>query len=296
MQVSFGFRTPLSTNLLNLASKDVLPAGVYLAPTISVGAAKTIIVSPPWVVRSVEGMTVREENAPLTVSFATDPDGLYYVGVLSQYVVGGQVQVSVQRVSQSIYNASWTNLQKASFVILCEVGVVGSTLTIRQLDRQTQPRGTFALQVDMLDSLSKSTISRVGQWGDLETLLAGPTIATNRLFYVGDKHHLAIFNGTSFERVNPIYSGSGVFLDAPEAGPNQGVSIALPADFPSTATSSYAVAITPTTDSDGHLGNIWVEKGKLGLATNLNYFTVKCSGRPSLSGLTATFDYLLLPR
>lgn len=294
MQVAFGFRTPQSTELLNLTTRDILPAGVYLAPTIAVGGSKTVVISPPWVVRSTDGMTVREDFAPQIVSFASDPDGLYYVGVNALYILGGPAQVAVQRVSQATYNAAWTVRQKAAFVILCEVNVVGNILTVRQTDRQTQPRGTFALSVDLTDAMSKSTISRVATWADL---VASPTTPLNRLFYVADKHNLAIYNGMGFDRVNYQVSGSGVFLDAPPAGPNTGVPVMLPAGFPSTAVTDYAVIITSTADTGAHLGEVWVEKGMNGLTANLNYFTVKCSGAPNaLGGNPATFDYIAIPR
>jgi hypothetical protein len=294
MQASFGFRTPQSTEGLNNITKDILPMGVYLAPTLAVGGSKTVIVSPPWVVRSTDGMSVREDYSPLTVSFAADADGLYYLGVRAVYIVGGPAQISVMRVSQSTYNTGWTTQQRTEFVILCEVNVVGATLTIRQADRQTQPRGTFALQYDLLDSLSKSTISRVATWADL---VASPSTPTNRLFYVTDKHTLAVYNGTTFDRVMPQAMGSSVFLDAPASGPNTGVPIMLPADFPSNAIADYSVIIISTSNTSAHLGEVWVEKGMNGLVSNLSFFTVKCSGAPnSLGGGTATFDYVVLPR
>lgn len=294
MQAAFGFKTPLSTDLLNLATRGILPAGVYLAPTLAVGGSKTVIVTPPWIIRSADGMTVREDTAPQVVSFASDPNGLYYLGVNALYILGGPAQIAVQRISETAYNAGWTAQQKAAFVIFCEVEVAGSVLTIRQATFQTQPRGTFALQVDLIDSLSRSSISRVATWGDL---VAAPTTPLNRLYYLADKHTLAIYNGTTFDSINPQVTGSGIFLDSPPSGPNSGVAVMLPVDFPSTDPNKYSVTITSTFNTGAHLGEVWVEKGMNGLTSNVNYFTVKCSGAPNaLSGGTATFDYIVLPR
>jgi hypothetical protein len=297
MEVCFGFKGPFSTHHINLVTKDVLPAGVYLAPGITDGQYQTLIITPPWVIRTTEGMTIREERSPIKISFSGDLDGLYFVGVRALYVVGGPAQVSVERVAQETYNNGWSDAQKASFVILCEVSVSGSDLIIRQIDRQAQPRGTFALQVDLLDVQGKSTIGRVAEWGDLDTLAQSSSIPLDRVFYVENKHLLAVFNGSGFDRVNPTFSGSSVFYDAPTSGPNPGVGIALDSSMPSTDPTSYTVIVTPTSDTGAHTGEIWVEKGVLGVDANLAYFTVKCSGRPNtLGGGTATFDYIVIPR
>jgi hypothetical protein len=281
---------------MNLATRDILPAGVYLAPSIAVGGSKTIVISPPWVIRSAEGMTIREDQAPHTVSFTSSADGVYYVGVSAHYIMGGPAQVSIQQVDQVTYNTSWSAAQKSAFIILCEVGVTGATLTVYQVGRQTQPRGTFALEVDLLDVQGKSTITRVSNLAGLADL-ASPITPVNRLVYVESNHTLAIYNGTTFDRIMPQVAGSSAFVDAPVAGPNPGVSIMLPADFPNTGPSSYSVIVTSTANTNAHLGEVWVEKGVNGNTSNSNYFTVKCSGTPNLlGGVPATFDYIVLPR
>ena len=299
MEISFGFKGPFSTNQLNLITKDILPAGVYLAPTIQEGGYLSLLISPPWVIRTIDGMTIREEQTPIAVDFSSVGSGQYYVGVAAQYVVGGKAQVAVQQVAVQTYNDTWTTTQKSHFVILCEVWNSGSSLTVSQATQQTQPRGTFALQVDLLDSQTKSSISRVADRAALQTLLDGPLgdIPTNRVYYLEDPHQLAVFNGTGFDIVNPTFSGSGVFYDAPLSGPNPGTPIALDSSMPSTDPNNYTVLVTPTSETGAHTGEIWVEKGVLGTNTNLGYFTVKCSGRPNtLGGGTATFDYLVIPR
>ena len=294
MKVAFPYKSPISSSLMNFAFTGIIPQGVYVAPVMSSSlTTSSITISPGWVIRSADGMTISEDSVAVTLTLPGV--GLYWVGVTVRYVVGNDPVVNVQAVPVINY-LSWTADQKKAFVIFAQVNITNSAIQIDQT-QATLPRGVFALQEDLIAKVSGVTVTSVSNSGGLSQ-----NMSPNSLVYVQDSNSLQVFlNGTQWTQINHNVTGSGVFTST--TGTNiaipQTVSLSVKNDI-----SKYQVYITQTANSGAHVGETWVLKGqRYDQATNMiladpNYFLVLCSGDVPAPGAIGqvTFDWMLVLR
>ena len=286
MKASMVFESPDSTELMNGMVKDILPLGVYLDPGtswIQKVDNSHVQINPGWVVRNRDGMTIREESAAQTVALSGSAP--YYVGLYSRYVVAKDPILQLMAVSKSVYDSTSFDSQRPHFVIFASVGVNANSI---DYSVKSQPVGSaFALVTDLNLALGSSVIRFIS---DTSSFPNDPrydeVTGAGEVVYVMAENAFYVYKWTSssWVRVDDPYVGSSAFV------PVTGVTIPYPSSAINDRNSptqenyskSFFVLITPTSSSNGHLGEYWVEKG----ATS---FTVRHTGSSN-----ATFDWMVI--
>ena len=273
MIASMTFMSPDSTEIINGITKDILPKGVYAFPEtnwIVAGSDLQVVVNSPWVVRSADGMTIREDSV---ANVLTLPGiGTYYIGLDAQYLVASDPKLELRAILKTDYDAMPAS-SKAIFIKFALVVATGSSqLTVYTTERD-MPRGTLALSADMLN-LGSSTVVRV-----INTTTDFPLdFRPFEIVYVISENAFYIRYGNSWLNVDNQVCGSANFTPNSGALGYEGTVINLPQSLHNR---SYFVLVTPSSDSQGHIGEFWVERGA-------NSFAVKVSGTSS-----ASFDWVI---
>jgi hypothetical protein len=291
MKVAFPYKSPMSSALMNFAFTDIIPEGVYVAPQMAASlTTSSVTISPGWVIRSVDGMTVSEDTATITLTLPGV--GLYWVGVDAEYSVANDPMINIQAIPISSY-VTWNATQQAAFIIFAQVNVTPTAIQIDQT-QATLPRGVFALQQDLIAKVNGVTVTSVSNSAGLSQ-----SMSPNSVVYVQDSNKLSIFlNGTQWTQIGQNIVGGGVFNST------TGTNVALPASVPLAVKNDitkYMVFISQTANSGGHVGETWVLKGQRydqptnSIVADPNYFLVMCSGTVPTPGAVGqvTFDWLV---
>lgn len=301
MKVSFGYDSDNSTESLNNMIRGILPKGVYYFPGSDVYPAINswirsrqntayIDILPGWVVRSNDGMTIREDST--TYSLVVDVAGLYYVGLVAEYRVAREPRLEIKAIARDVYDA-WTQADKNSFIIFAEVSVarVDTTYTINiNIASRTFPRGVLALYDDLISGGSYSSL-RVSDTFD-ELPVGVTTLQDNELAYIRAEGRLAIYlDGAAWVRIKTRadyqLNGTGVFSSTAAVDGGQ-VTINLPtADGDAILqhaydNNAYQIILTPIGDGS-RVGSWWIEKANAS-------FIVKCTGSP----VDVSFDWTMI--
>ena len=279
MLASMVFKSSDSTELLNSITKDVLPPGVYSFPGdpnisndwIIPGTGLQVIIRGPWVVRNIDGMTIRELSGyDHRINFPAQ--GEFYVGLFSKYLIASDPILELKYISVADY-LNW--IEKSSFVIFARVIITDSQITSSMIDltARTFPRGVFALIQDLL-----STGSILRTVLEVANLTSGlPDAQINEIVYVQSENAFYKYLGNGgWIRVDAPYNGISNFSST--------VGTLIPLanilkDKP------YTVFICPTENGGGNIGEWWVVKNAL-----TNTFTVYNNGTA-----TTQFNWQVVP-
>lgn len=298
MKVSFSYNSDNSTEALNNITRGILPKGVYLFP----GSDQSPIVNswvnqrpstyyidiqPGWVVRSMDGMTIREDST--TYSVIADLEGIYYVGLTAQYLISGEPRLEIKCIAKGLFDG-WVQSEKDAFIIFSEINVTNTQDIISNIESRTMPRGIFALDNGSGSGGNGATLLSVADFTDLTTQSPANSIA-----YIESEGRLAVFEGGANwlrvkSRADYQLTGSATFSTHSATHPQPGgTTVSLPDAGSDTIVANaysnnlYQVIITPTSDSTS-VGSFWVIKQG-------QSFTVRSSGNAAAN---STFDWMVV--
>lgn len=289
LKVSMSFSSADSTELMNAMIKDILPKGVYIHPTdwITQVDGLQLQIAKNWVVRSFDGMTIREHdtNQPLTLTTIGD----YYVGLYGEYILAKDPNLELLAVPVATYD-SWSNAQKAKLIRFAKVlaTTVGSAYSIQvYYDYMDVPRsGPLALRTDLLKYASTSSLRVVNNTSQLYSF----TPETDEIVWVETygRFFKTDNNGGWIDPFAPL-SGTSTFAGCNGSPAYTAISwpqaVLTWMSDPSNAGKLPQVMIQSTANVGGRLGETWVVKDS-------NGFKVYNTG--SASGSVATFDWQIL--
>jgi hypothetical protein len=208
------------------------------------GPGLSVLINPGWVTRSKDGMTIRENTAQLTVTFPAF--GNYYVGLYAEYLVARNPILELRAILVSDYNL-WSNAEQNKFVTFCQVNIASTPVSQQMIffDVMERPRNVLAPQYD-LDTIAGSSVVRI-----VVNTTSFPTDPRpNEIVYVEAENAFYIYYLSAWKRVDNPMQGRAHFTTV-------GTIIALP-DL--ALNRDYDVQVTPTSESNMHLGEYWVEK------------------------------------
>jgi hypothetical protein len=255
---------------MNFIAQDILPMGVYTFPgfdtsnlpsdlTISnqwvlpsissTGTGYQVIIKGPWIVRSKDGMTIREvQGTDHRIDFPGT--GNYYVGILAKYLVSTDPILELRYINL----ADWQNwAEKGNFITFAQVTIPNNatnvTLEMIDIEARLRPRGTLFLTED---AFTAGAVIREAT--DYNNLPINPR--AHELVYVRSENAL-YFNDTT----NPAVP-NWIRVDNPMKGistfnPPVGRTVTLPLIARGR---DYHVNITLIQNTGGNAGEIWIER------------------------------------
>jgi hypothetical protein len=264
------FRCADSTELMNFISQDILPMGVYTFPGFntsnlpnalaitndwvlpsisSTGTGYQINIKGPWIVRSKDGMTIRETlNTDHRIDFPGP--GNYHVGLLAKYLVSTDPILELRYITFSDW-ATWA--EKDYFVTFADVVIPNNATNVTaemiDIEARLRPRGTLFLTEDAFTAGSV-----IREATDYLNMPNDPI--PHELVYVKSENAI-YFNDTTSSivpnwiRVDNPLKGISTFL------PPSGRIISIPQIA---RNRDYHVNITLIQDSAGNVGEIWIER------------------------------------
>lgn len=250
MEVALFYKSFDSTQLTNKAmGYYFLPKGLYKIPYIHPGTGLSIIIDPPWAIKSLKGMAVWEDENAIPIDFTTvgdNPAGEYYVCLLAKYILRGAPLVRFE----IIPTANFEVHQERDYLIrFCKV---------------TLPVGTSQITSDMIETVHDIPQSDVIPFTDpsavaevctpirvfdIKANIPHGNGKPNELVYVVEDQSFYIYNAITarFERkTHAMRSGTANFGGIDSSGNPQGIPIPLGSTL-----DTYRVVITPLIVSTG---------------------------------------------
>lgn len=258
---TFYYRSFDSTLWFNKHS-TVLPKGLYELPNITAGTGLSVLVDPPWMLKSLEGLTVQEETDghQIDMTSLSSPFGDFYLCMLAKYVIKAEPVIGFVWVTVADYDAA-AHVDHDYLVRFARVTVPNGTTQITN-DMISVSDGNHDIpQSDVIPFVDPDAANQV--YSQIRTIINIADIPhgdgrENELIYVMEDSSFYLFNSNTsqFERrSHAMRNGSANF-----GGVNgSGDPIAVPISI-GTAVAEYVVVISPTADHGGNLGDYHVIK------------------------------------